>query len=162
LKTILIFFLCMASMVSIAGDIQRFCFRIGDINEDVCSVSLSTLIARGEDFDGKLVEVTGFYAHADIPVLFSTKDSFMSSNVADGLGVKIPSNVKIASRLFELNHSTITLIGRFGAKPIDTSRYSGYQTGGRLYDIRTVGPAFAPWGYSEPQPYGLPKHRLIQ
>lgn len=145
-------------MTSIAGDIQRFCLKLGDINEEVCSVSLSTLIARGEDFDGKVVEVTGFYAYADIPVLFSTKDSFMSSNVADGLAVTIPDDVKTASRLFELNHSTVTIIGRFSAKPRDTSSYSGYRTGGRLYDIRSIGPAFSPWGYSEPTPSGLLKH----
>jgi len=139
-------------VVSIAGDIQRFCLKLGDINEDVCSVSLGTLIARGEDFDGKLVEVTGFYAYADIPMLFSTKDSFMSSNVADGLAITIPSDGKIASRLFDLNHSTVTVIGRFSVKPRDTSSYSGYRTGGRLYEIRSIGSAFSPWGYSDTMP----------
>jgi hypothetical protein len=147
----------MASMASMAGDIQRFCFKRGDISEEVCAVSLSTLISRGEDFNGKLVVVTGFYAHADIPMLFSTKESFMSSNVADGIGITIPGNVKIASKLFELNHRTITLIGRFSDKPVDTSSYYGYRTGGRLYDIIMLQSEFAPWGYSEPRPYGLIK-----
>ncbi|MGO4702660.1 hypothetical protein [Dyella sp. 2RAB6] len=153
MKTIIALLLAVCSGSAMDGNVDRFCFKLGDIKEQVCAVSISTLIANGQDFDGRLVSVNGYFAYADIPMLFATKDSFMSSNVADGVAVSMPKNPRLASKLYGLDHGFIQIMGRYSAKPVDTTRYQAYRTGGRIAEIESVGAATTPWGYTGTAPY---------
>lgn len=153
MKTMLALLLAVCSGSAMASDIDRFCLKLGDIREQVCTVSMSTLIATGQDFDGRLVSVTGYFAYADIPILFATKDSFQSSNVADGVAISMPKNPRLASKLYGLDHGFVQIMGRYSAKPVDTTRYQAYRTGGRIADIESVGAATTPWGYTGAAPY---------
>lgn len=152
MRIVLILFLSLAPCISWAGDISRFCFQMGGLNEVVCNVPMSTLLARGEDFDGKLVIVTGYYVYSNMPLLFSSKTAFLSSDAANSLGITTPKDPKIAGRLNGLNHREVMLMARFSMKPVDVTRYQGYRTGGRLFDVTRVGDAFLPWGFSEHAP----------
>lgn len=114
---------------------------------------MNALVSNGQDFDGRLVFVTGYFAYADIPMLFATKDSFLASNVADGVAVTMPKNPKLASKLYGLDQTFIHIMGRYSAKPVDTTRYQPYRTGGRIYDVESLGPATTPWGFSGTAPY---------
>lgn len=152
MRVALILFLSLASCISWAGDISRFCVQLGNIKEVVCHVPMSTLLARGEDFDGKLVTVTGYYVYSSMSMLFSSKTAFLSSDSANGLAITMPKDPKIAAQLKGLNHREVLLMGRFSMKPVDVTRYNGDITGGRLFDITQVGDAFSPWGFSEHAP----------
>jgi hypothetical protein len=152
MKSLLLLLALVVPATSLAAGIERFCMKFGDSDEPVCSVPLAVLLARGEDFNGRLVSVTGYFAHADVSVLFSSTESFMTSNVADGLAVRIPTDKKLASRLYGFDHMMVIIKDRFTMKPFDVTKYAAYQTSGQLYDITSVQAAFAPWGYLEPPP----------
>jgi hypothetical protein len=53
MKRIASFVLAVIPLSAAALGPEKACFRRGVDSEDLCAVSLSTLIARGEDFDGK-------------------------------------------------------------------------------------------------------------
>jgi hypothetical protein len=118
----------------------------------MCFVSINTLIARGDIFDGKIVIVEGYFAYADVPVLFSTKDDFLVSNTASGLVVSMPDDRILFKRLYGLNHRPVILTGRFSASPVDLFSNQGFKASGRIYDITKVSDAFMPWGYLEHAP----------
>jgi hypothetical protein len=151
-KALLLFLVLAVPTNSLSADIERFCIKLGNNKEAVCIVSLPVLLARGEDFNGRLVSVTGYFAHSDVSVLFSSTESFMTSNAADGLAVRIPNDTKLASRLYGLDHTMVSINARFTMKPLGVSGYPAFQTGGQLYDVSEVRPAFVPWGYLEPPP----------
>jgi hypothetical protein len=152
MKSLLLLLALVVPATSLAAGIERFCLKTGESEEAFCSVSLPVLIARGEDFDGRLVYVTGYFAHGDVSVLFSSTESFLTSNVADGLTVHIPGDKKLAAKLYGLDHTMVRIRGRFRMKPTDTTGYSAYHTSGQLLDITEIGEAFGPWGFSFPVP----------
>lgn len=152
--------LTLLSFSGAAADASKFCVNVGYMDEPVCSVSMSMLLARGEDFDGKIVEVTGYLAYAELPVLFSSKETFQIASLADGIAVVMPKNKMLAAKLWSLDHSTVQIIGRFSAAPVDATRYGHFHTSGRLTEVSSAGSGFIPWGYAVPVPYdmrGAPK-----
>ena len=153
MRTLFTLMVALYSGTSVAANAERLCLRIGDVKEPVCAVSMSAFATNGQDFDGRLVFVSGYFAYADIPMLFGTKDSFLSSNVADGVAITMPKQAGLASKLYGLDHTFIRVMGRYSAKPVDTTRYQPYRTAGRIYDIVSVGPATTPWGFTGTQPY---------
>jgi hypothetical protein len=158
MKWIIFLSITMFSSNVLALGPEQACFRRAVDTEDTCSVSLSTLIARGEDFDGKLVAVVGFYAYAEYPMFFTSRDAFLSSDAADGVGVKIPTNAALAEKLGALDHQYIMMVGRYHAKALDVSAFAGLRTGGHLTEIISVGATGSePWGYSRPEPYDAKK-----
>lgn len=133
------------------------CFRLPRDSEDLCAVSLSTLIARGEDFDGKNVIIKGFYAYAETPMLFVSRDAFLMSDTADGVIVRLPANEALAKKLSSVDHQYISISGRYHAHAGDvTGNGGGYRSGGVLNEITSAGAdGDEPWGYSLPMPPDL-------
>jgi hypothetical protein len=82
-----------------AGDLDRFCFSRGGIDERVCAAPLAVLIARGEEFNGKMVILHGYFANGPVPMLFASNEDSLTSNVEAGLVVRIPHNGPIARKL---------------------------------------------------------------
>ncbi|WP_233842210.1 hypothetical protein [Dyella sp. 2HG41-7] len=141
--------LCIFTPMVNAGDIDRFCFDRGDTNEKVCAVPLTVLIARGEDFNGKLVLLHGYFANGAVPVLFASNEDFLTSNVENGVVVRVQKDSPIAARLFELNHRSVDILGRYDASPVDLTSYHAGRASGSISSIRLVGDAYAPWGFNE-------------
>lgn len=157
MRTALICLLALLPHLSHAGDVSRFCVHLGGLSEAVCNVPMSTLLARGEDFDGKLVVITGYYVSSDLPLLFSSETAFFSSDTANALAVTMPKDPRIAKKLNELNRRSVMLVGRYSMTPVNVTRFHGFITGGRLSEITSVGDAFSPWGFTENPPPGLSK-----
>lgn len=139
---------------SIAGDNPNpYCHYIGGLNEVTCMPSMSVLMARREEFDNKLVMITGYFVYAKVPILFVNPDSFMNSDLSNGLVVAFPKNYKLQQKLFSLSHVYVRIWGRFKASPVELAEYGAYFSGGTLDDISEVNPAVNPWGeYLSPPP----------
>lgn len=132
---------------SISGDNPNpYCHYIGGLGEVTCMPSMSVLMARREEFDNKLVMVTGYFVYAKVPILFLNPDSFMNSDVSNGLVVALPKNFKLKQQLFSLNHTYVRIWGRFKARPVELAEYGAYFSGGTLDEISEVDPATNPWG----------------
>lgn len=141
----------VASSVNAAG-IDRFCRSFGTINEPVCMPPLEVLIARGDEFNGKIVMLTGYFAYGDVSVLFATRDSFLTSSVENGVVIRFPSDKKLANDLYALNHHDITILGRYSSRSVDLTQYGAHQSGGSLSSVTEVHDAASPWGYEPPPP----------
>src|ERR1700743_3898600 len=87
MKRLVILLLAMLPLTAAALGPDKACFHRGSDAENTCAVSWSTLIARGEEFDGKIVAVTGFYAYSERPMLFASRDAFLVSDAAGGRGL---------------------------------------------------------------------------
>jgi hypothetical protein len=159
MKTILFFLMTLLPLGASALGPQTTCFRLGGESEDLCAVSLSTLIARGEDFDGKNVIIKGFYAYAEKPMLFVSRDAFLMSDTADGVILRIPGSDALAKKLASVDHQYVSIVGRYHADAADVTGYgAGYRSGGVLNEITSVGAdGDEPWGYSLPVPPDLKK-----
>lgn len=146
-----ILFALLLPVVCWSKDLDRFCYPAGGESGNVCYVSVNTLISKGVAFNGKVVLVTGYFAYSSAPILFASKDDFLSSNTASGLFISMPKNISLAKRLYGLNHQFVTLKGRFEARRIDLMSNGGLIASGRIYDISALQDNFEPWGY-----YGVP------
>lgn len=152
MKVAMVLLLILMPCICKAGNLDRFCFPMGGEKEPVCYVSIATLIARGEEFDGRIVIVQGYFAYSDASVIFASKDDFLSSNTANGLYVVLPDDSALLKKLYGLNHNMVVLRAKFSAKPVDLLSNQGYWSSGRLYDLMGVGDSFGPWGYMEHVP----------
>jgi hypothetical protein len=158
MKWLMICALALIPLDALALGPAKSCFRQGGESEDTCAISLSTLIARGEDFDGKVVLVIGFYAFADTPMLFTSHDGFLSSDAADAVDIILPKAGPLAQKLDSVDHQYVQIKGRYRATATDVTGYGGFRTGGTITEIRGVGArANLPWGYSLPRPYDARK-----
>ena len=83
-----------------ASDVDRFCSKRGSGGQQVCVVPISVLILEGERFDGKIVELTGYFAYGNVSVLFAGKDDFLTSNVVNGVAVNFPIEKKQGRKAF--------------------------------------------------------------
>lgn len=136
----------------------KSCFRQGGESEDTCAISLSTLIARGEDFVGKIVLVIGFYAYSDSPMLFASRDAFLTSDAANGVRIQLPKPGPLALKLASLDHRYVQVAGRFHAIAADVADRGGLLTGGYITQLTAAGGVDnRPWGYSLPMPYDARK-----
>jgi hypothetical protein len=145
---------------SIAGDNPNpYCHYLGGLREVTCMPSMSVLMARREEFDNKLVMITGYFVYAKVPILFFNTDSFMNSDVSNGLVIFLPKDDKLQQKLFLLNHTYVKIWGRFKAKPIELSEYGAYFSGGALTDVSEVNEAVNPWGESVSPPPGIKKDK---
>ena len=131
----------------IAGDNPNpYCHYLGGLHEVTCMPSMSVLMARREEFDNKLVMLTGYFVYARVPILFLNPDSFMNSDVSNGLVITVPKDYKLQQKLFLLSHTYVKIWGRFKARPIELSEYCAYFSGGALTDVSEVNEAVNPWG----------------
>jgi hypothetical protein len=152
------FALALLPLTASALGPDKACRQMGQNAEKTCVVSLSTLIARGEDFDGRIVLVTGFYAYADVPMLFASRDAYLASDAADGVGVQIPPPGPLADKLDSVNRRYTQVMGRYHATAGDVSAYGGFVTGGYIAELSAAGDVGdSPWGYSQPMPYDIRK-----
>jgi hypothetical protein len=137
---------------SFAGDSPNpYCHYLGGLHEVTCMPSMSVLMARREEFDNKLVMLTGYFVYAKVPILFVNPDAFLNSDVSNGLIVSLPKDYKLQQKLFLLSHTYVKIWGRFKAQPIELSEYGAYFSGGALTDISDVNVAVNPWGeYASP------------
>lgn len=119
------------------------------MEEPECDVPMTVLIAHGDEFNGKVVAVAGYFASGPLPILFASSEDFSTSNVVNGAAVRVRSGSKIAQRLFDLNHRLVTIKGRYDAKPVNLGGYSADRVTGSITDIQAVGDAYSPWGYVE-------------
>lgn len=146
---------------SIAGDNPNpYCHYLGGLHEVTCMPSMSVLMARREEFDNKLVMITGYFVYAKTPVLFLNPDSFMNSDVSNGLVVLLPKDYKLQQKLFLLSHTYVKMWGRFKARPVELSEYGAYFSGGALADISEVDRAVNPWGEQISPPSNLGESKL--
>ncbi|MBB3226655.1 hypothetical protein FHW69_001245 [Luteibacter sp. Sphag1AF] len=158
MKRVLFFILFFLSFDAVALGPQKSCFRTGADREGICSVSLTTLITRGEEFDGKIVMVTGYFAYAEYPMIFVSKEAFLSSDAASGVGIVLPESSALARKLTNSDHQIVEIVGRYHAVAEDVSAFGALRTGGKISEITSAGPTEAmPWGYSLPVPYGVEK-----
>lgn len=158
MKRFVIPLLAMLPLTASALGPGKVCSRLGNDSEDTCAVSLSTLIARGEEFDGKIVAVTGFYAYSDRPMLFVSRDAFLVSDVADAVGIQVPKPGPLAQALSSADHQYARILGRYHATALDVSAQGGLLTGGYISELTAAGTkGDEPWGYSLPMPYGVRK-----
>lgn len=158
LLRVMLFALALFPLTAAALGPAKACLQLGQDSEKTCVVSLSTLIARGEDFDGRIVLVTGFYAYAEKPMLFASRDAFLASDVADGVGIQVPSPGPLAQKLASVDHRYTQVRGRYHATAADYSAYGGLATGGYIAELSAAGDVGdQPWGYSVPMPYDIRK-----
>jgi hypothetical protein len=134
---------------------EKACFQKGTGSEKTCAISLSTLIARGEDFDGKIVAIRGFFAYAEKPMLFVSRDAFLTSDTPGGVVVQMPANATLARKLAGADHQYVMIVGRYHALASDLTAYpGGLLSGGYITEITSAGAVGdQPWGYSVPAPY---------
>jgi len=133
------------------------CIQLGQATEKTCVVSLSTLIARGEDFDGRIVLVTGFYAYGHVPMLFASRDAFLTSDASDAVSIRLPPAGPLADKLASVDRYA-QVEGRYHASAADVSSYGGSRTGGVINELSAAGDVSDhPWGYSLPTPYDVRK-----
>jgi hypothetical protein len=145
---LIVFFGALPTLVQ-AGDIDRFCVERGYMEELECDVPLTLLVDRGDEFNGRIVAVTGYFAAGPVPMLFASNENYLTSNVVNGVILRIQNDKKITRRLFDLNHRLVTIRGRYNAKPVDLGGYSPDRASGSIYDIQAIGDAYSPWGYVE-------------
>lgn len=155
MKRLLLLALILFSTDVLSLGPEKACFRKAGESEDICAISLSTLIARGEDFDGKNVAIRGFFAYAEKPVLFSSRDAFLMSDTPSGVVVQLPVNTELARKLTTADHRYVMVVGKYHALASDLTSYSGgLLSGGYLTEITSVGVVGdQPWGYAVPEPY---------
>ena len=145
---------------SIAGDNPNpYCHYLGGLHEVTCMPSMSVLMARREEFDNKLVMITGYIVYAKVPILFLNSDSFMNSDVSNGLVILPAKDYKLQQKLFLLSHTYVKMWGRFRAKPVELSEYGAYFSGGALADISEVNRAVNPWGEEVSPPSNLEENK---
>jgi hypothetical protein len=149
---VLFFTLSLSSLHVYAGDIDRYCVTRGYQAELECNVSMAILIAHGDEFNGKVIVITGYFANGPMPMLFASSEDFSTSNVVNGIAVRVSDKSKIVSRLFDLDHHLITIRGRYDMKPVNLTDYTGSKTSGSISDIQAVGDAYSPWGYTGTNP----------
>lgn len=146
---------------SIAGDNPNpYCHYLGGLHEVTCMPSMSVLMARREEFDNKLVMVTGYLVYAKVPILFLNPDSFMNSDVSNGLVISLPKDYKLQQKLFLLSHTYVKMWGRFKARPVELSEHGAYFSGGGLADITEVNRAVNPWGEQVSPPANLEEDKV--
>jgi hypothetical protein len=158
MKWIVFSLLAMLPLTASALGPDKACFRRGNDSEGTCAVSLSSLIARGEEYDGRIVLVTGFYAYSDRPMLFASRDAFLTSDVADAVGIQLPKPGPLANVLASVDHQYVRVLGRYHATALDVSAQGGVRTGGYISELTAAGSkGNEPWGYSLPTPYDARK-----
>ena len=158
MKRLVILLLAMLPLTAAALGPDKACFHRGSDAENTCAVSLSTLIDRGEEFDGKIVAVTGFYAYSERPMLFASRDAFLVSDAADAVGIQVPKPGPLAQVLSSADHQYVRILGRYHATALDVSAQGGLRTGGYITELTAAGvKGNEPWGYSLPMPYDARK-----
>ena len=159
MKSVLVLLLILMPCVGRTADLDRFCFPMGGARESVCYVSISMLVSRGEEFNGRTVIVQGYFAYSGISMIFSSIDDFLSSNTANGLMVSMPDSDTLLNKLYGLNHRMVMVKAKFSAVPVDLMGNQGYRASGRLYDLMQVSDSFMPWGYTEHEPPPYPRKK---
>lgn len=122
------------------------CFGLGSGGGEVCSAALSTIMAGGETFDGKVVSVGGFYVGGVYPMLFASREAYAMSDAANGVAVVASGDARAIAELKKLEHHHIYIRGRYVARPLDVVGRGGLRTGGAIVKIVSVDDAEnMPW-----------------
>lgn len=149
-----------------ANSFDRFCHRVGGLDENVCDVPVGLLVSNGEFFNGKLVQVRGFLAamkppkdfeqregYVRFPLLFSGEEAFSMSNTVDSVAIELPEDTRLRGRLLQLNNARVLISGRYLSKGVVTIGAGGdWTTAGRIIEVYGVGSGYPAWGSSSPVP----------
>lgn len=91
------------------------CLPLGGYAEDVCEVSMVRLFANPDEFEGRIVRVSGFFADGSVPLLFLDQTAYSISRTVDSVLLKVDSG-RYANVLLRENRSLVVVIGRFSSK----------------------------------------------
>lgn len=137
--------LCLSAKL----DQHPLCHTIGNYDEDVCEISMIRLLANPGEFDGRIVQITGFFADGSAPLLFMDEEAYSSSRTVDSVFLKIELG-RYADVLLRQNRSFVIVIGRYSAKDkVIPEGASGERIGGSIA-VSEASRAVGPWGYSDP------------
>lgn len=155
MKKILLIMLCFIlhgqSQIVFAAEAKNYkCVNFGTIEEKVCRVSMYEIIFAPEQYDGKLIQITGFFSDGAAPLIFLGQDAYMTSRTVESLLVRVEDEV-IRKALSQLSRSHILILGRFRSKDHFLSGVSGESISGSI-DVKEASRAPGPWGYTEPMP----------
>lgn len=149
--SIIVFFAAFASCQCIAADKigAPICRPLGGYKEDVCRISMTRLLAEPAAFDGKILELSGFFADGPAPLLFLDESAYSTSRTIDSVLLNVEIG-RFSRVLLSENRSFVIVIGRFNAKDrtIPDGASAESVSGGMtvIEASRTNGP----WGYDKP------------
>lgn len=136
-----------------ASELSRFITRLGGVDEPVYAVTVPFLAVHGSELDGKVVTVSGYLALADKSMVFSSKDSYDTSDVANGLVIDLPKGgTRNRGMLEQGNHSFVRIIGRYSSKKVQLSGYGAMNAAGTITEVLGVQSSYSPWGFAWPSP----------
>jgi hypothetical protein len=139
-------------------DLDRFCRQWGGADEVICDVTIDMLANNGGYFDGKYVNVIGYFSKeaygfgGKMYVLFANLDAYNTSNLSAAIEVEAIKLPALNERLLGMNHSLVLIRGRFTVNTIPGYDYAAYPLVGRITDVRGSQSARMPWGVSIPMP----------
>lgn len=91
------------------------CLPLGGYNEDVCEISMVRLLATPNEFEGRIVRVSGFFADGGAPLLFLDQAAYSISRTVDSVLLNVGPG-RYANVLLRENRSLVVVIGRFSSK----------------------------------------------
>lgn len=140
-----------------ASESSRFITKVGGIDEPVYAVTVPFLASHGSELDGKIVTVSGYLALADKSMVFSSKDSYETSDVANGLVIDLPKGgTRIRKRLEQGNHSFVRIFGRYSSRKVQLAEYGAMNAAGTITEVLSVESSYSPWGFAWPSPQAAP------
>jgi hypothetical protein len=153
--------LCLSCWQVHSSELDRFLTKVGGIDEPVYAVTVPFLAEHGSELDGKVVSVSGYLAVAKVTVLFATKESYETSDVANGVVIISPGNDARLMKMVEGgNHAFVRVFGVYSAKKFQLAEYGAMNAAGAVTRLIGVDPSYSPWGFSWPSPMeGSPKPR---
>lgn len=124
------------------------CRPLGGYEEDVCEVSMIRLLADPQEFDGKIVQVSGFFSDGPAPLLFVDEGAYSTSRTIDSILLKVEPG-KYTDVLLRENRSFVIVIGRYDAKQRFIPEGASAERIGGSIAVSEAGRTIGPWGYSE-------------
>jgi hypothetical protein len=150
-------FLSIMSCQTHASELSRFVTKVGGIDEPVYAVTVPFLASHGSELDGKIVSVSGYLALAKVSVLFSSKDSYETSDAANGLVIELPrSGSRLQEMIEQRNHSFVRIFGRYSSRKATLAEYGAMNAAGTISEILSVESSYSPWGFAWPSSQGTP------
>jgi len=93
-------------------------------------------------------------------MLFISRDAFLTSDAANGVGVQTPKLAPLAKNLMSMDHQYVQVVDRYRAVANDVTDRGGFMTAGYISDLTAAGAQDnQPWGYLLPVPYEARKSK---
>lgn len=125
------------------------CRPLGGFEEDVCRVSMTRLLADPATFDGKILQLSGFFADGRAPLLFLDESAYSTSRTIDSILLTV-ENERFSKVLLRENRSFVIVIGRFDAKVRAIPEGSSAENISGSMAVIEASQTIGPWGYDEP------------